>query len=246
MVNWENTFHEIAQARPRMALLPIGSIEQHSFHLPVATDFFAAQALAERVAKELDDCYLLPALPFSCSREHSDFAGSLWLRPSTLAAVVEDLVGALHHHGISRVALLVAHGGNWIIKPTVREINLDRKGLHVIFTGPEAFTVGQGTFPDLHAGRSETSLILHLYPHLVKMDHAKPDFAPSQGREFLDYVGMAGVSPHGAWGAPSQASPEEGERILAEATRRTVAYLRATFAELDRIAKERGWPAPEA
>jgi creatinine amidohydrolase/Fe(II)-dependent formamide hydrolase-like protein len=71
MVNWENTFPEIAQAKPEIALLPIGAIEQHSYHLPVATDYLAAQALGERVARELGNCYLLPALPFSCSREHS-------------------------------------------------------------------------------------------------------------------------------------------------------------------------------
>jgi creatinine amidohydrolase len=150
MVNWENTFHEIQQAKPEIALLPIGSIEQHSYHLPVATDYLAAQALAERVARELDSCYLLPALPFSCSREHLDFFGTVWLRPATLAAVVEDLVGALHHHGIRKVAVLVAHGGNWIVKPTIREINLDRKGVHVIFTTAGAFTAEQGQFQELH------------------------------------------------------------------------------------------------
>lgn len=235
MVTWENTFEEIRQAGPKMAILPIGSIEQHSYHLPVGTDYFAAQALAERVAKEIGDCYLLPALPFSCSREHMDFFGTVWVKPATLAAIVEDLVGALCHHGIRKVVLLVAHGGNWIIKPTLREINLDRKGVRVIFTTPAAFMVEQGEFTDLHAGQGETSLMLHLHPHLTKMDQAKPDFAPSQGREFFDYTGTAAVSPHGLWGAPSKASAEQGEAMLREATRQAVDYIRRTFAELDRI-----------
>ncbi|UCC69016.1 MAG: creatininase family protein [Armatimonadota bacterium] len=240
MVNWENSFHEIERAKPEIAILPIGAIEQHSYHLPLATDYLAAQALAERVADELDNCYLLPALPFSCSREHGDFFGTVWLRPATLAAVIQDLVGALHHHGISKVALLVAHGGNWIVKPTVREIDLDRKGAHVIFTTPDAFTVEQGEFADLHAGRGETSLIMHLRPDLVKMDKVKPDFSPAQGREFFDYTGIGAVSPTGLWGAPSGASPEEGERNLKEAAQRAAAYIKQTFAEIDRLEAERG------
>jgi creatinine amidohydrolase len=238
MVNWENTFHEIEQARPQIALLPIGAIEQHSYHLPIATDYLAAQALGRRVAEQLDDCYLLPALPFSCSREHCDFSGTVWLRPSTLAAVIQDLVAALHHHGITKVVLLVAHGGNWIVKPTLREINLDRKGVHVIFTTPDAFTVEQGQYAELHAGRGETSLIMHLRPELVKMDQVKPDFAPAQGREFFDYTGLRAVSPTGLWGAPSEASPDQGEERLQQAAERAVSYIRKTFAEIDRLETE--------
>jgi len=244
MVNWENTFAEIRQAKPEIAILPIGAIEQHSYHLPVATDYLAAQALSERVARELGNCYLLPALPFSCSREHMDFFGTVWLRPSTLAAVIEDLVGALHHHGIRKIVMLVAHGGNWIVKPTIREIDLDRKGVQVIFTTPDAFTVEQGEFADLHAGRGETSLVMHLRPELVKMDQVKPDFAPAVGREFFDYTGIGGVSPTGLWGAPSKASASEGEEMLRAATARTVEYIKRTFAELDRIEGERRRKTP--
>jgi creatinine amidohydrolase len=153
--------------------------------------------------------------------------------------VIEDIVTSLHHHGISKVVLLVAHGGNWIIKPTLREINLDRRGVHVIFTTPDAFTVEQGAFAELHAGRGETSLIMHLRPELVKLDHLKPDFAPTQGREFFDYTGLRAVSPTGLWGAPSQASAEDGQRNLEEAARRAAAYIRQTFAEIDRLEAER-------
>jgi creatinine amidohydrolase len=239
MLTWENTFEEIKQGKPQIAIIPIGAIEQHSYHLPIATDYLIAQALSERVAAELDDCYLLPALPFSCSREHCDFAGTVWLRPPTLAAVIEDLVGSLHHHGITKIVLLVAHGGNWIVKPTVREIDLDRKGVSVIFHTPSSFMAEQGEFSELHAGASETSLILHLRPELVHRGRARPDFAPSQGREFFDYTGIGGVSPTGVWGAPSKASAEQGEEMLRTAVDQSVAYIKATFAEIARIEQER-------
>jgi creatinine amidohydrolase len=239
MVTWENTFQEIAEAKPEIAMLPVGSIEQHSFHLPVGTDFLVAQALGRRVAELIGDCYLLPALPFSCSREHCDFAGTVWVKPATLAAIIEDLVGAIHFHGITKMALVVAHGGNWIIKPTIRELNLDRTGMKVITTSPDSGTVEQGQFAELHAGGHETSLMLALCPELVKLDRVAPDFAPAEGREFLDYTGVAGVSPTGLWGAPSQGSAEAGERMLEEAAKRAAAYIRKTFADFDRLEEAR-------
>jgi creatinine amidohydrolase len=239
MVTWENTFQEIADAKPEMALLPVGAIEQHSFHLPVGTDFLAAQALGERIARELGNCYLLPALPFSCSREHCDFAGTVWLKPATLAAIITDLAGAIHFHGINKLALIVAHGGNWVIKPTIRELNLDRSGMKIITTSPESGTAEQGKFAELHSGAHETSMILALRPELVKLDRVPPDFAPPQGREFFDYTGVAAVSPTGVWGAPSQASAKAGEQGLARAAKQAAEYLRSTFAEFERCEAER-------
>lgn len=237
MVNWSNTFHEIETAKPEIALLPVGAIEQHSYHLPVGTDYLIAQALSRLIADRLDDCYLLPALPFSCSREHGDFGGTVWMRPATLAAVIEDLVGALHHQGIEKIALVVAHGGNWIVKPTVREINLERRGVHVIFSGPPSAEGGE--FTDLHAGQTETSIMLHLHPEMVKQEQAKEDYSPTQGREFLDYVGVAGVSPTGVWGAPSKGTAEEGAELLERAAQQAADYIRRTFAEIERLEQDR-------
>jgi creatinine amidohydrolase len=235
MVSWENTFQEIEQAKPTLAILPIGSIEQHGHHLPVCTDWVLAQELGRRVAAELGDCYLLPALPISCSREHSDFAGTLWVKPSTLGAMIQDIVGAVHHQGIEKVALLVCHGGNWIVKPTVRELNLDRTGVQVINADiEEAFYSGPGETFDFHAGRCETSFMLRLRPELVKADQMRPDYNVELGREFLDYTGMRGAAPDGHWGAPSEATVEIGERVLATATKSAVEYIRRTFAEIER------------
>ncbi len=245
MLSWENTSLEIGGAKPDIAIIPIGAIEQHSAHLPVGTDFLIAKALAERVAEQLENCYLLPTLPYSCSREHCDFAGTVWLRPSTLEALVRDLVSGLVHMGIKKIALLVGHGGNWILKPAVREMNLDRKGFHVIVTAPEGLASGTGEFAELHAGQSETALIMHLHPELVKMDQARPDYSPKEGREFIDYVGMGGVTPTGLWGAPSKASPESGRDMLEEAAKRTAEYIRTAFAEIERLEEQRRAASPD-
>ena len=114
MVTVFNTSKEIAQARPAIAILPVGSLEQHGEHLPIATDWLRADDAARRLAERLGDCYLLPALAYANSQEHMDLAGTITLRPSTLALVVEDIVLSLRHQGIRRIVVLTTHGGNWI------------------------------------------------------------------------------------------------------------------------------------
>jgi creatinine amidohydrolase len=234
MLTWEQTFQEIEQGKPEIAILPIGAIEQHSFHLPIGTDWLLAQEVARRVAERLG-AWLLPALPYSNSREHSGFAGTLWLRPATLVSVIEDLVLSLRHQGVRRIVILNAHGGNWILKPTVRELNLSYPDLKVIFSSAGALAGGVGTQEDLHAGEGETSSMLALYPDLVKAKRS--DYVPSEGREFLDYVGVRKVTPTGVWGRASRATREQGERQLAEAVERIVAYVQATFKRLEEIEK---------
>ncbi len=210
MVNWENTFREIERAKPEIAVLAIGAIEQHSAHLPVGTDFLQGNVLARRVADALG-AYLLPTLPFSNSQEHQDFMGTIWLQPATLAQVVKDVCAALKSHGIRKVVVIDAHGGNWILKPTVREINLNDRSMTVILTGPGQFWAAlRGPKIELHCGDTETGRMMAEFPKLVK--GRSRDFHPRVGREYLDYVGVRAVSPTGVWGSPARATPALGRR----------------------------------
>src|SRR5512143_85299 len=86
MSNDRLTSAAIAAARPTLAVLGIGAMEQHSHHLPVGTDWIAVSEVCRRVAAELD-AFLLPAIPFSMSECHGPMEGTVWLKPSTLAAV---------------------------------------------------------------------------------------------------------------------------------------------------------------
>ncbi len=233
MVSWENTFREIEQARPEIAVLAVGAIEQHSTHLPVGTDFLMGGVIARQVAEALG-AYLLPTLPFSNSQEHQDFMGTLWLQPATLAQIVKDLCAALKSHGIRKVVVLDAHGGNWILKPTVREINLNDRSMAVILAGPGQITAQlHGAKVEIHCTDAETGRMMAEFPHLVKGSAA--DFHPEVGREFLDYVGMRAVSPTGVWGTPSRATPELGRKAIDDMTRRIVDYARDAFRRIDEM-----------
>ncbi|RKX99981.1 creatininase family protein, partial [Candidatus Poribacteria bacterium] len=117
MVTVFNTWEEVKEANVEIAILPIGSIEQHGRHLPLGTDWLIADRLARELGERLN-AYVLPALPYGNSQEHMGFPGTIPLRPQTLALVIEDIILSLRHHGIKKVVVLSTHGGNWIIKPT--------------------------------------------------------------------------------------------------------------------------------
>ena len=105
MLDALSTSTDIARTRPTLAVLPIGSIEQHSRHLPLGTDWIAATALAHRVGAELG-ALTLPTLPVSMGRCHTPMAGTVWLRPMTLADAVTDVIRSLAASGIRHVLIV--------------------------------------------------------------------------------------------------------------------------------------------
>ena len=237
MVSWENTFREIERAKPKIAVLPVGAVEQHSTHLPVGTDFLQGNVLGRRVAKALR-AYLLPTLPFSNSQEHQDFMGTIWLQPATLAQVVKDVCVALKSHGIRKVLVVDAHGGNWILKPTVREINLNDREMTVVLAGPGASSAKlSGARMELHCGDAETGRMMAEFPKLVKGKGA--NHHPTVGREYLDYVGMRAVSPTGVWGSAGKATPELGRRSFDELIRGIVKNAQETFKRVAKLKRKR-------
>ncbi len=66
-----------------MALLPVGSIEQHGPHLPLDTDAFDADYLAKDVAEACSDPkpLVFPLIPYGVSYHHEDFSGTISVTP---------------------------------------------------------------------------------------------------------------------------------------------------------------------
>jgi creatinine amidohydrolase len=225
----------VAEAGPEFALLPVGACEQHGSHLPLATDAMTASHVGARVCEELGG-FLLPTLPYGTSSEHRGFFGTITLRPKTLATVVEEVVLSCMDFGVRRLVVLSGHGGNWILRPAVRDINV-RVARATVMLVPEHVLWQDAFDGDLHAGAKETSIVFHLDPDAVT--ESPPDFVPSYPREALDVLPMRSISPTGIWGRPSQASAEEGEGFLNAAVDRVSAYLRTTLNKLA-FERERG------
>lgn len=227
MLDYRATMEEIRAARPQIAVLGIGAIEQHGRHLPVATDWTQASEISRRVAAELD-ALLLPALPYSMSECHGPMPGTVWLKPATLSAVLKDVARSLREQGIPTLLVLNAHGGNFVLEPTIQELNQHYPDFQVLMPGevwaaagdePIYETAGQG----IHAEEAETSMQLFLNPEDVKAERV--DYVPPVGREFLDYVVMPLINPEGTWGLPSYGAAEKGERGIAAQVKAIVAFV---------------------
>lgn len=236
MVSVENTWVEVEKSGADIVVLPVGAIEQHGPHLPLGTDWYAADRGAKRIAEELN-AYLLPALPFSNSQEHLEFKGTVSLRPPTLALVIEEIILSLAHQGFRKFVILSAHGGNWVLKPTLRDINFRHPELMVIMSHGTMPHDHKAIPPDIHSGAGETAGMLNARPEMVK--ERGEDFTPEYGQEYMDYVSLKRLSPTGVWGKPSQADPQKHKEIVEQWVERSVQYVKATFAELQKLKEEK-------
>ncbi len=226
----QSTSPEIAAAARRVAVLGIGSFEQHSAHLPVDTDFYFASVLSRRVALELDAVWLSP-LPYSTSLEHRGFAGTVTLRPETLRRTVWEIAASVAEWGIRTLVLLNIHGGNFILNPAAREWNMDGRSPRILLVD---FFSGLGDVsPNLHACEVETSMMLHLSPERVRRELIR-DFVPQWGRQDLTHLGVKRITPSGVWGTPSKAEAGKGERWLAQSVAYCVARVRELVSYFER------------
>src|SRR3954451_2442185 len=202
-----------------LLVVPLGSIEQHGHHLPLATDTVVACAVAEAATDGLDGALLAPALAYGASGEHEGF-------PGTISLGTEALTGLLVEYGRSacrwaaRVLLVNGHGGN--LDALVAAGTVLRAEDRDVAWFPCGVPGG-----DAHAGRTETSLMLHVEPEGVLGERAvagetRPigELLPRLRRE-----GVRPVSPTGVLGDPAGASAEEGATLLGALAGRLVAAV---------------------
>lgn len=232
---YKMTADDIQNVNPEIAIIPVGSLEQHGPHLPVMTDWAVASELGKRIAEKMN-AFLIPALPISTCREHMGKKGSVWMEPATFYQMMTDIVLSLKAQGFHKVGIVQCHGGIFIMNPIVRDLNAKyQPDLMVALAvcgnhAEEARQLGlRETTGELHAGEGETSLMLALAPESVHMDRAV-DFVPdSIPRPWLNYGSIFRASPTGVWGEPSKASAAKGEKMLSFMTERLTRDLYDAF-----------------
>jgi len=225
---------EIMKHDPDLAIISVGSIEQHGPHLPVITDWSIATALGEGVAQKTGG-FLIPALPISTCREQMGKKGTVWMNHDTFYHMMMDIVMSLKEQGFKRVCILQCHGGIFIMTPLVRELNarfnpdLMVAKIDICDIFPILYKEGiMETNTELHAGECETSLMMYLEPDTVNMEKSV-DFVPTSSRSYLSYGSIFRATPSGVWGEPSKASLQKGKLMIERAVEIAVTQMNEAF-----------------
>jgi creatinine amidohydrolase len=217
-----------------VALVPVAALEQHGPHLPLDTDAFlvtsVVEAAAERARAE-GPVLALPTIFAGSSEHHMAFAGTVTLRPETLAAVVRDICLSLTRNGFRRVLIVNGHGGNRAVlaaavqsvggetRASVSTLDYWRLAAEAVAELRESPAGGMA-----HACEFETSLMLHLRPEAVRTELIAREIPePRVSLERLDLFQTGALTVHwstddlstsGVLGAPDLATPEKGRAFF--------------------------------
>lgn len=220
-----------------LAIVPLGSTEQHGPHLPEGTDHLIADALATEAA-ERSGFLCTPPITVGVSSHHRQFHGTLSIDPATFRDYVESLSRSLTQHGIDRIVYVNAHGGNVThLREVGRRLREDDTAYAIEWMWDESI-------PDLvdelfehngpHGGPKETAMIQHLAPELVREDRLDDaaeggvrnmdelDLRRHGARTFYDAVDN---SDNGVFGDQRDATAEKGNRLFEAAAEQLVALL---------------------
>ena len=218
-----------------LIIAPIAAMEQHGPHLPVATDTMLATAVASGVEKALgQQALVLPVLWLGASDHHLPFGGTLTSPLPNYTQILVDILTPLLREGFRRVMILNGHGGNIDpLRVALRRLDVDfpdailTGGAYWEMATEELAPLCQGPLKGMgHACEIETSMILHLHPHLVKRNLIRddPDTTPTEFKGLSWARDFGRSTDHGAVGYPEHADAERG-RLMLEAVVAKVSTL---------------------
>ena len=210
-----------------MAILPWGATEPHNFHLPYCTDMLTAQAVAFEVAEKASlqgvNLMVLPGIPLGSQNPGQiELPYCIHTSQTTQMAILRDIVRSLKRQGIHKLVIMSGHGGN-SFKGIIRDIMIEDSEMIIVQNEWFSIVPTKDFFEekiDDHAGELETSVMLHYYPELVRMDLA--------GDGNSGQFAIEGLNTKVAWlprdwskvtqdtgvGYPKKATAEKGRRYM--------------------------------
>lgn len=235
-----------ALATVQIAIIPLGAHEQHGPHLTESCDAVLAEEMGMRLAERLyPQAMLAPTINMGVSPHHLGFPGTISLAPETLIAILRDVVRSLKRHGIGKVLVLNAHGGNQstlgVAADTLSE-ELDVEFYYAKTTASAKDVIERGIFssPIGHSCEREVSEALYLAPWLVREEKlTKAEFVEGgrwrelrPGKPLQGFYRYEEMTANGCIGDATKASRELGEEIVETALERLSASVRSLLNEV--------------
>lgn len=234
----------------KLAIFPLGSLENHGPHLPLGTDLLLAEALSTHAASDLHGVAVLPSSPFGASFEHANWPGSIPIHDQNLNGLWDDVIVALVKNGIQKILLVNAHGGQTPnVEIVARTARFRYNALVVSFNVQAVLTqawknaekrtqvLKTESVYGIHGGLIETAVMMHLFPEVVrgeKIAHFKPRHLfgemPLQphGEQVSFGWRSEDLSESGALGDAASASAELGKDVFSE----SVSALRSLIVQV--------------
>ena len=227
---------KIIKKRKQVAMIPVGSIEQHGPHLPVSTDSDIVSEIAKQVSQKCN-FLLLPTISYGVSFEHAPLF-NLSLKSSTLQKLLVDIASSLVSLKINTLFILNGHHGNQMaLQNTKRMIELATKKKIKVFVF--SYWLFMKTEFD-HAGFVETS-IMRVISNKVNMKKAKKGLITNQlsKKELLRLSKHASksfpsVTRNGVWGDPTRANVKDGKKLISEIVRNLVKSSQTSITHTNR------------
>ncbi|MDP3356406.1 MAG: creatininase family protein [Polaromonas sp.] len=213
-------------------VLPVGAIEQHGPHLPCSVDSVISSGVLGKALERLPAdirAFGLPPITYGKSDEHLHFPGTLTLTGPTLLATITEIGESVYRAGFRKLLLANGHGGQpQVLEMAARELRLRHGDFVIVPYHVSRLANSSGKYISdqerrlaMHAGHSETALMLALAPDTVHMDRAVANFPPVFPSKVLSADGRPACAwtardfgPSGVIGDPFGATAEQGHDIL--------------------------------
>jgi creatinine amidohydrolase len=233
----------------RIALIPLGSVEQHGPMIPVGCDFFLAHTWALEGARKAHDEHgvpvvVLPAIPYGRATQHMDFPGTVSLSLDCYVKLLQEIVREVIRAGFRKIACVSGHGGN--IAPAhealrdlagrlkaegVSGVRLYMADSHNCFSGAEEMyaKMPQGQF-NFHADAVETSYYMFVRPDLVKREGmVKPKVKCDRMPLHVSWFTKDDITETGSSGDPTLANAEYGKDLYRYCGDALAAFLKRVW-----------------
>ena len=233
-LSWEEIQQRVRECN--IAILPIGAMEEHGYHLPVGTDNYQIEEMCRRAAKKVADsvgAVVMPCLRYGSTTSTRCFPGTVNVSPPTLIRFLMAQMEALYRGGFRRFIIANGHGGNSYPRQVGGAFIQEFEDAEIFFTGTFGLGLWERVSADPknvmvgHAGEIETSLMLALRPDLVDMDRVTDgemfgEFLSKYAFVMDDDYGVGALQNRwqtmaiGARGRPYRGTKEYGEELLSE------------------------------